>query len=311
VPWRRPAFGLTRGAAVALAVAATILAAGLGFLAGKATRGHAALRPTRTSIGLGTIAIPTAWHRHAPPANLGLSSAVAVAPARGGERMLVVGSANTGAPTFLPASLLASLPAAPTPQVVRMGPLQFYRYQILSAPGQSRAETVYVLPTTGGTIVGDCLASVLGGGFDSSCQGVLATLRLSSASALSLTPSATYTSELDHALIPLNRVRLAHSPQINTARSRLAVARAARALANAHATAAASLGTADAGVATAANAALVTALSQTADAYRALARAALRENRAGYQRAQAALARAGSAVTTAYAELQSLGYRVS
>jgi hypothetical protein len=314
LPGRRPVLGFTREAAAALALVATILAAGLGFLAGKATGGggRSFAHPSRASIGLGTISIPTAWHRHAPPANLGIASEVAVSPARAGERMLVIGSANTGAPTFLPAALLAaSLPAVPTPQVVRVGPLQFYRYQILAAPGQTRAESVYVLPTTDGTVVADCLAGVLNDGFDSSCQGVLATLRLSTASALSLTPSATYTSDLDHALLPLNLARQARSRQLNTARSRLGVARAARALANAHATAAAKLRTVDAGVASAPNAALVTALTQTADAYRALARAALRGNRRGYQRAQAALARANSDLATAYAQLQSLGYRVS
>jgi hypothetical protein len=289
----------------------TSLAAGLGFLAGKASKGPApATHPRRASIGPGTVAIPAAWHRQAAPANLGLANAVALSPDRSGKRMLVIGIANASAPSFLPPSLLASIPAPPTPQVVRVGPFQFYRYQVLSAPGQTRSETVYVLPTTGATIVADCLAGVLSSGFDSSCQGVLESLRLSTASALALTPSATYTSELDHALFPLNLARLVHSAQLTRAGSPGAVASAARALADAHATAAGLLRTADAGIAGAANAALVNAFTQTADAYRALARAALHGNRRGYRRAQTVLSHAAGAVATAYAELTSLGYRV-
>ncbi len=309
---RLPARRLHVPRAPVLALLAAIVAAGLGFLVGKATSDHASPPSKHASIGLGTIAVPTAWHRQAPPASLrlGLASEMGLAPARSADRMLVIGSGATTAPSFLPSSLLASLPAPPTPQIVRLGLLQFYRYQILSAPGQAGAETVYVLPTTGGTIVGNCIGPGLSSGFDSACQGVLATLRLSTAAALSLTPSASYTSELDHILFPLNLARLAGTAQLIRASSPRGVAHAAGGLAAAHAAAAASLRGLDAGVASAANTALANAFTQTADAYRALARAALHANHAAYGRAQADLSHAGGAVATAYAELRSLGYRV-
>jgi hypothetical protein len=225
---------------------------------------------------------------------------VALSPARAGGRQLVVGSAASNAPSFLPAALLAPGAAPPARQIVQLGSLQLYRYALTG-------ETAYALPTTAGTIVAECV-----GAFDASCQSVLASLRISSGTALPLTPSASYASALDGVLIPLRSLRSGLGPAARGGRSTGAAAGAAARLTAVYTVAANRVQALDAGVAAAANAALAGALAHTADAYRALARALAASGRRGpaSQSALAALAQADGAAAAAYSELAYFGYRV-
>ena len=94
--------------------------------------------------------------------------------------MLIVGRTARPVGNILPGNLLATMSRAPTVQIVSLGREDFYRYVSLSRSRQSVSESVYVLPTSVGAIVGVCLAPRALPDVTSSCQRILGTVRLSS-----------------------------------------------------------------------------------------------------------------------------------
>jgi hypothetical protein len=294
-------------------LAATLLAAGLGFAVGKASTGQTSSAPLsrHATAGLFTASYPSSWHRRGTPARpqLGLRDQLSLSPAGTGNPVLVLGTSNGSAPSFLPNPVRAALPSLPAPQVVRLGPLGFYRYSSLPVPGEKRPETLYALPTTAGTIVADCSPGSASG-FVASCERTLGTLSLIAATPLPLAPNPAYAFALIRIITGLNSVRVAAGAQLAGARDPGVVVAAANRMADADAAAAASLRRLPAGVASVPNAALATSLTQSADAYRALARAEIRGNSGAYAAAKTSITRAQAAADGAYEELFRLGYLV-
>ena len=293
---------------------AVVIAALLGFTIARATgTGHSSPAPARhVSAGSLSITLPSGWRRQTPQADpqLGLGDELALAPASSGG-MLLIGRTVTANSDLLPQGLLSSLAVAPTPQIVSLGRISFYRYLNLSPRGQSTAETVYAAPTTLGTVLGVCVTRHAPAGFARSCELVLASLRLGSGTVLALGPSSSYATGLNAVLSKLNAVRSSAGSQLGSARDAAAQANAANALAAAHAAAAAELARLDAGTATAANSAVASALRMTADAYRALAVAAATGNAHGYSAASSAVTGAAQTLKSALARLSALGYQVT
>jgi len=299
-----------------LAVGVAVVAGLLGLLVAVATEGsnsppgplngHATAGPLRVSF-------PTNWKQQTPPASpaLGLTDELALAPPSSTGGTVVIGRATTTDASLLPQELLASLPSQPKPQVVSLNGAQYYRYLALTPQGANGPVSVYALPTTAGTVIGACLKSGASARFAGECERVLGTVRPTSGSVLALGPNAAYASGLSAAISKLNLVRASADPQLRSARTPAAQAKAANALAAAHKSAAATVSALSAGPAESANVTLAASLLSTSDAYASLARAAAGGDTQGYATASAALARAQSQLRAAFTQLSQLGYATS
>jgi hypothetical protein len=304
-----------RPSRLVLAVGCTIIVAALGFVIARVTSNPAssAALDRHATAGLLNVSFPSGWRRTSPPARpqLGLTDELAVAPAGASQGMLVIGRTTvTGNANLLPESLLATLPVAPKPQTVTVGKRNVYRYPNLHSGRTDEPESVYAVPTTVGNVVGVCLPQRAPASFASTCQQIFASLRLASGTLLPLGPSPSYASALNAVISRLNAVDARLGAQLRNAPDAEGQAKAADELGQAHAAAAAELVRVSAGPANGANTALVTALTLTAGAYRALGRAAAREDARGYGAATASLARATSALDSALAQLRTQGYEV-
>lgn len=298
--------------ALALGLAGIVAAAALGFTIARGSAGRQPL-PALTehaSAGVLRVSVPSGWRRQNPPPQLRLSDELALGPSAPGARLLIVGRTVTTDPGLLPQSLLASLPNAPSPQIVRLGKVSFYRYLNLTPRGESTSESVYAAPTTVGTILGVCRMKNATSGFTRSCERSLSALRLASGTVLPLAPSPSYASALNTVFSRLNAVRHGVGSQLRDAPAR-AQAKAANQLAAAHAEAASALLRLNAGPASTANSTLATALKTTAQAYGALGLAAAHDNPRAYRAAKASLPSATNELNSALARLSALGYRVS
>ncbi len=300
---------LTRTLAGALAVAV------VGFALARYGAGKTAASPPplnrQASVADAKVDYPSTW-RVVPAATVPLvpmSDALTLAADTSKRSLLTIGTQKTSTPGALPAQLAAAVPPTTKPQLVTLGKTRFYRYLNLTPQGQNVAESVYLLPTSAGTITAVCSAPKFTTAFTSGCERTLSTLKLTTGDTFSIDVDPGYALELNRILGQLNAVRRTAGPGLraNKVGTR---ERAASALATAHAQAATAAGHITAGQVSSANQALVTALNQNAAAYKALAEAAAKQNVSAYGRAQAALASAGSGLTAAYGELRQQGYTI-
>jgi hypothetical protein len=302
------------GAAVVLAAAAT---AALGFLvapsSSRPARPQAALVGSASAGPLG-ISLPAGWQRQSAPATpyVKLANEIAVAGARPSTGTLLVGTASGGGPTLLPASLLASLTGAPPPQVVTLGQAQFYRYLDLAPRGAGGPADVYAVPTTTGTVLGICLLGGAASAFASDCERVVGTLRLSAGNILGIGPSASLAAGLKNTVAQLDSALTPDGTSLSRAGKPGDQARAANQLAAAYEQAGSSIQHLQpAPAAASAVAALVAALRSTGRGFAALARAASHNDGHGYNAARSSIASGTAAISSAFAQLQRLGYVAS
>ena len=167
------------------------------------------------------------------------------------------------------------------------------------------------MSTTAGVVLGVCVTRQAPPGLRSSCERSLATLRLSSGTALPPGPIPAYASKLNLTIERLNDVRASLGTRLVKASDAKAQAAAAYKLAAAHIAAAHSLEHLNIGPANTANSAVVAALDLSSAAYRALGQAASRQDPAGYGRARAMVQRAARAWKATYSRLEAFGYGVS
>lgn len=292
------------------------IAAAAGFvLAHYAGHGASSSPPPMRAYAAGAnfgLSYPSGWHRTSGPGRPDppLQGTVALAAAQPAGAELIVGTNRRLEPSDLPAGALpASVHAAPRPQIVTLGGSAFYRYLDVAPAGKSVSESIYVLPTTAGTITAVCSATRPSVPFTSSCERVLGTLKVTAGNVMSLTVDAGYAFQLNRILGQLNAARSSAGAGLRSGDVK------------ARAVAADRLATADDQAATAAhhitstnvslaNQPLEGALEMNATAYRSLAAAARRQNATGYQRAETAITRSQRALDAVYAQLRSFGYRV-
>jgi hypothetical protein len=305
------------------AVAAVVIVAVIGFGLARAGRGSSdSGAPSAPALSGHAhtasfrVSYPADWHQltSAPSGLLpALSDPVPLAPSQSGQE-LVIGAVPTGgaAPGRLPATLQAVLSTPPQAQLVSLGGQRFTRYLNLSPRGQNVTETVYLLPTTAGTIAAVCAAEKPSAAFVGSCERVLTTLRPTAGTVVSSGVDASYAQRLNAIVAKLNAARTTVGSGLRTGTLK-ARGQAAQQLAAAHARAATAAGrlspTGDAMVA--ANRALVTALGQTASAYRALGTAIAERRQAAYRSAEAHLTTGARALAAAFARLRGRGYTIS
>jgi hypothetical protein len=300
---------------VARTLAGTAAVAVVGFALARYGSGKTAAPPPpldrQASVAEFKINYPSTWtvQPPAPVPLIPLGDVLALAADGSRQSRLVIGTQHTNMPAALPPRLAAVLPPTTRPQVVTLGGQGFLRYLNLTPQGQKVAESIYALPTTVGTITAVCSAPTYSTRFTSSCERLLSTIKLTTGDVTSVTVDAGYALELNRILGELNQVRRSAGAGLRSIRVRDRV-RAATALAAAHARAASATSHIDVGTVSAANQALVSALTENADAYKALARAAAKQDAPAYGRARAALSTAGSGLDAAYAQLRELGYQV-
>jgi hypothetical protein len=237
-----------------------------------------------------------------------LGDVLTLADGAASNSRLVIGTQHTATPAALPSRLAAAVPPSTRPQVVTLGTTRFYRYLNLTPHGQNVAESIYALPTSGGTITAVCSAAKFTTRFTSNCERVLATMKVTAGDVLSVGVDPGYALELNRILGQLNDARSSAGPGLRSSRVETR-ARAASALATAHAQAATAAGHLT-GQVSSANAGLVTALQRNATAYRALALAASKDDVAAYGRAQGAVASAATGLNAAFSQLRQLGYTI-
>jgi O-antigen/teichoic acid export membrane protein len=309
---RSRAIGVKRRSFVLL-VGCIVVVAALGFTIarGISSRPRPAALDRHASVGSLEVMFPSDWRRSAPGAAQPqrLTDEIALAPATGGG-MLVIGRMVAADHDLLPPSLIASLAVAPKPRIVTLGNVRLYRYESPSSRDEHGSQSVYVVPTTVGTVVGVCRTPQATAAFLSSCQRTLGSLRLASGRFLALGPSPTYAAALNSAINHLNGVRVSAGSSLRTAPNSDGQAKAANALATAYATGATELTSLNAGSAVIANSAVAAGLRLTAVAYSALAVAAAANDAQGYSNASASVTRGSDAVNSALAQLDALGYRV-
>jgi serine/threonine protein kinase len=132
-----------------------------------------------------------------------------------------------------------------------------------------------------------------------------------SANASSHGPSRAYATALRDAMSTLNGVRAAAGAQLAHAGTARAQAEAAERLARAHEQAAATVRSTTPGpLERAANAAIATALLRMAGGYSAMAGAAHREDRRGFDGGRKAVATGTASLAAAFVQLRKLGYRL-
>jgi hypothetical protein len=304
------------------AVAAIVIVAVIGFALARSSRGtdggSGGSTPALSGQASTTsfhVSYPANWHRlSAPPAGLlpSLSGAVALGP-KGSGRELLIGTLSAGGSPAgpLPAALGPANASGSRVQIVSLGGQQFYRELNLSLRGQRVTESIYLLNTTRGAVGAVCAAQKPSESFTAICERVLATLRLTSGSALAARVDAGYAMALNAVVTKLNAARSGLGPKLNTG-SLPARAQAAQQLAAAHAQAATAvtrLSPHGSGL-TAANRALASALEQTGSAYRALGRAITGSRQAAYSSAEGQIAAGTRALGAAFARLRGLGYRI-
>jgi hypothetical protein len=296
-------------------LAGTAAVAVVGFALARYGSGKTAASPPpldrQASVADFNINYPSGWRVQPPtPVPLVPLGDVLELGADGSKQSrLVIGTQQTETPASLPPRLAAAVPPTTRPQVVTLGGQRFLRYLNLTPQGQRVAESIYALPTTVGTITAVCSAPRFSVRFTSSCERLLSTIKLTTGDVASVTVDPGYALELNRILGQLDQVRRSAGPGLRSARASARV-RAASALAAAHAQAASATSHIDVGTVSAANQALVSALKENADAYRALAQAAAKQDVPAYGRAQAALSTAGSGLNAAYDQLRQLGYQV-
>ncbi len=302
-----------------VALPAAAVAAALGFVIAGGFRSNQPLPALDRHAVSGEVQIsfPSDWRRRTAPVipTLSLTDELALAPAASAGPRLVLGRSATAGPTLLPPALLALLPQAPRPQVVTLGKASFYRYLHLSPRGVRTSESIYALPTTAGTIIAACIADKPDSGVTAGCERLLATVRLSSAKVLALSPSPSYGQALEAALSRLGTIRSDAGARLSGALVATVQAAAATELADAYHQAAAALSSLSPGPAAAANSAVVDALQRSGDAYRTLADATASFHNQAYASARSsvlsALVSDALALQSALISLGGFGYHVT
>lgn len=297
------------------------VAAAAGFVvAHYGSTGSSASSPPLTNHATATnftVNYPSTWRRTTPPGqpDVPLQHPVALAGTQPAGAELVVGTNPAPDPSDLPAGALparlrAALSGAPRPQIVTLGSAAFYRYLKLTPTGENVTESIYLLPTTAGTITAVCSATQYSESFTSGCERALGTLKVTAGKVMSLTVDAAYAFQLNQILGPLNAVRGAVGRGLRSGDVKLRAAAAGR-LAAADDRAASAAHHITSTAVSLANQPLEGALRMNAAAYRELATAAVRQDPGAYQRAEAAIARSQRALDAVYAQLRSFGYRIS
>jgi hypothetical protein len=311
-----------RAPIAALAAAAVVIGAGIGFLVApsshKAAPKPPALNQVASAGSAGSVRMhfPEGWQSSnavpAAAAALKLVNPTTVSPvASPAKGALVVGTADSVDSALLPPGFTAKLGTAAQGSPVKLGANTFKRFMDVVPSDTSTALSVYSLPTQRGAAIAACVLPPSGAtAFNSTCESVLKTLQ-SSVPALPLGANPTFAASLGAVVGKLNAARGSAGRQLASAKNQKAQAAAAKTLAAAYGQAAAGAAKLQPGpIGAAGSAAIVSALRQLASGYQQLSTAAAHNNKRAFATAGAAISKAQAALSAGFGQLQQAGYSI-
>jgi hypothetical protein len=288
--------------------AGVVIAAILGFVLGSSGGGEANPGEIVKSNAAMKLKVPGAWADAPPPQIPGLTLSDPKAATGEGSTVSfgTVRGANT--PSLLPPALIQAAGGVPknrTAVKLGAGGVQAYRYGDVRLQGLNQPVTLYTVPTAQGVVTVACVPS------SNTCDGVANTLDLLGSDTFPVGPSDDYAKAVGDAFGALNTAVAAGQAKLAKAKTPAAQAAAARGLQNAYRRAGATLrdqqlSPADRGI----NARLVAALAGLAKAYGQAATAAADNDKAGFKKSGAAIAKDQGELSTAIANLGDAGYEV-
>jgi hypothetical protein len=306
---RAPAPAMRREVVGALAVLAIAAFAAVGFLLGRSGGDSEAAPPSTRNVaaGVSRLDIPATWRRAErggrvpglPAAIVGKDGTTAWSAPRAAEGRLVVGDASNGNAAVLDARLSGSRPGRAT--IVRLGDAEAVRY--LSA-----GMAAYAVPHSRGIQVLACVGSP-GSTFRARCDGVVTTLAMAGAEAVSLQVSRPYARRLDRTLDRLRTRRNAGVARLRAAKRPQGQAEAATDIGAAYVQAEKALGKPPANpFVRPLHAGIAQALTNVRQTYHALGQAAGNGKRAAYNRERRRIPRAERRLRAAVTALARWGY---
>jgi outer membrane biosynthesis protein TonB len=263
-----------------------------------------------------SISYPRGWRETttASPAaaSLKLSGPVALVAGEGTGGALIVGTTAAVDATLLPKGFGATLLVPPQGTPVRLGSQTFRRYLNLLPRGATVPETVYALPTSGGTVIASCVAPATNATvFASTCERAVSSVRIKSSKVLPLTGDPAFATALGAVIRTLNATRTTDGRRLEAAKRPADQAAAAGGLARAYKNAAAGAARLAPGpIGADGNAAIVAALDKLSSAYASLAHAATRNDKNQYAAASTAITQASAALGAGFARLRQDGYAI-
>ena len=148
---RRPGHPEAAGLSV-LVAGAILLSAAIGYTVARSSNaGISAALPVRhATAGIVQVSYASDWRRTSTrgASSLGMRHEVTLTAKRPDGGQLTIGEETDFNPGTRSTPLLAALRRAPTPQIVKLGSLNSYRYPDLRPPGAASPEFVYALRTS-------------------------------------------------------------------------------------------------------------------------------------------------------------------
>lgn len=275
----------------------------------------------RTEQGPVTLTHPPQWQTVDPvPPVLGvqLDDPVALEP-RGaagfvpGSATLVAGTLPQTDASLLPPGLADTLQAPPTPEPIRVGDLEGYRYRDLAQDDTAGVVDLYVFGTDQGTLAVSCFTGEeITAPYRRQCAAIAGSLQAPGAQPVPLGPSANYGRALRGAVDRLNADRGALRRQLRDARTQQGQGRLADRLSSVYRRAGGRLASIDPPPSVAAeNARIVRQLRLVADGYDRMASAARSGSRVAFSRGREQVIRRETQLDALLRGLREDGYRLN
>ena len=294
-----------RPALIALALILIVTAGVIGFLAGRTGEDKAA-RPGNATASAGPLSVdvPASWDRseEAPPAGPPLREPISAE--EGGGRLSAGVVEPAGGVLYPRETATRALARPSTPEAVRLGRLEAWRFSGAPRSGQGRT-TLFLAPTSAGMLAVSCTAPPSAGAdFLPACERGAATLSTDDdVRPVALSSLSPYAARADRVLRRLAATRRRDRRALGRAPLRRTQARVARRLVRSYRGAAKQLGREVPRAARRQVRDLVGALRRAAAGYSALARAAERTDRRRYRAASRAVRSAEATAARATARL--------
>ncbi len=307
-----PARPRSRAGLIGAGLAAAVLAAAAGAVAGGSGEESTPQAGNVAATGGLSLRFPAAWETLASPPDiqgLELQDRIAIGPRAGAGREGLIAGRIAGGGGVLPPGLAGDAP--PARDAVRLGDAEAFRYPRLRPSGFAGTTTLYVVLTDKGRVGIACYAAAASPRFAKDCSDVAASLDLTDAKALPITPSADYAKAVTDLLEKLAGDRRRGRAELMQAGTSVSQARAADALAGTYAAAARrARGLPAPAAARASNGAIAAAIAAVADGYEGAAGAARARDAGRLRRAGTAVRRAEGRIAAAVGGLAELGYAV-
>lgn len=259
-----------------------------------------------------SFAMPPGWTQRdgvRPPTGLKLRD---TAVATDGRRTIVAGVQRSPEPTLLPRGFKQTVRGGPlgAGDLVAIGEIAASRHRRIVLKGSGDRLTVYTMPSSEGVVTLTCRVPK-GAPMEDHCERAAATLRLKRGEPYGLTPSGPYGRSVDGVVASVQPRRRSLRQRLGKATTRYQQQEAAGGIAQAfHGAARRAARLEPPSAAAPANEALVQALRDAAGAYRRLQSAAVKFDRAGFERGKQQVRAAEARVQGSLDALRQLGYTI-